>query len=549
MRGGLGDTLGHKSVLDKQRAAISKLRDQNQQLKADLLLENKFSVQPSNQNARNQINRLQDEDDFLARKVILEMRRCKMFDQQLGEIGGLLSTTRTLMGGIYSAKDQSQSVQKQIKILENRLEQSYVKYNQAITYNRTLREQINNLRRERIMFESINQNLERELQQLKADMAEMIQMAAALHTAKDKAMSEVHALKLQSEKEHTACEEEWKALTAMIEEDKRSRERARAEELAVRKKETDELLAKGVLGQDKKKKLSKGQWNVGFNKALAQNVAAEKVQMYGQAFEAIQQATGIDDIDKLVGTFMEAEDHNYTVFNYVNEVNAEIEKLEDQITTIRHEIEKYTESGIQINLAQTQKMKTVESHLDEVESTADLYDQRLLSAGEVMACMKTCITTLFESTGCNTPAVQQMLGEDGVTDSNILGHLGIIEQRANELLQAYAMRGGQGEEADALQEALIAQPLQANATRPYIVQELPSTSIRGQHQQHQQQAEEEDDADGEEADTDEIPLSREALSAKIMKSLPKKLETAIKLRPNSFQASGNGKKLVILSKK
>ncbi len=36
-----------------------------------------------------------------------------------------------------------------------------------------------------------------------------------------------------------------------------------------------------------------------YNKSLAQNVAAEKVQMYGQAFERIQQATGIDEIDQV----------------------------------------------------------------------------------------------------------------------------------------------------------------------------------------------------------------------------------------------------------
>jgi hypothetical protein len=43
-----------------------------------------------------------------------------------------------------------------------------------------------------------------------------------------------------------------------------------------------------------------------FNKALAQNVAAEKVQMYGQAFEKIQGATGIEDIDVLVNSFISA---------------------------------------------------------------------------------------------------------------------------------------------------------------------------------------------------------------------------------------------------
>jgi hypothetical protein len=67
--------------------------------------------------------------------------------------------------------------QKRIKLLENRLERAYVKFNQSITHNKQLREQINNLRRERIMFESIHSNLERELVKVKKDMAETIQIA------------------------------------------------------------------------------------------------------------------------------------------------------------------------------------------------------------------------------------------------------------------------------------------------------------------------------------------------------------------------------------
>lgn len=54
----------------------------------------------------------------------------------------------------------------------------------------------------------------------------------------------------------------------------------------------------------------------------------------------MQDATGIEDIDQLVNTFLAAEDQNYTLFNYVNEVNQEIEKLEDQINIMRSEINK-----------------------------------------------------------------------------------------------------------------------------------------------------------------------------------------------------------------
>lgn len=46
-------------------------------------------------------------------------------------------------------------------------------------------------------------------------------------------------------------------------------------------------------------------------------------------------AAGMKDIDAIVERFMEAEDANFSLFNYVNEVNAEVEKLEEQIAEIK----------------------------------------------------------------------------------------------------------------------------------------------------------------------------------------------------------------------
>ena len=59
--------------------------------------------------------------------------------------------------------------------------------------------------------------------------------------------------------------------------------------------------------------------------------------------------SGLEDIDLLVNTFITAEDQNYTLFNYVNEVNNEIEKLEDQTTTIKREIGRYKSGGTELD--------------------------------------------------------------------------------------------------------------------------------------------------------------------------------------------------------
>ena len=53
-------------------------------------------------------------------------------------------------------------------------------------------------------------------------------------------------------------------------------------------------------------------------------MSTEKVQSYSEAFLRITEATGIADVDVLVATFVNAEDENYRLFKYVEEVNQEV---------------------------------------------------------------------------------------------------------------------------------------------------------------------------------------------------------------------------------
>ena len=119
-----------------------------------------------------------------------------------------------------------------------------------------------------------------------------------------------------------------------------------------------------------------------FEQALRAVRAHPPVPVSRQAFEKIQQATGIEEIDLLVNTFISAEDQNYTLFNYVNEVNQEIEKLEDQITLIRGEIERYRETGQENDRSKSLQLRQVEDRLASAESQAELYEKRWVGRQE-----------------------------------------------------------------------------------------------------------------------------------------------------------------------
>ena len=264
-----------------------------------------------------------------------------------------------------------------------------------------------------------------------------------------------------------------------------------------------------------KKQVAKGQWGIAVDKSVQKSIV-EKVENYGEAFQKIQQATGISDIDELVNAFIDAEDQNFSLYNYVNELNAEVEKLEEQIKETKADIEKYKGQGASTDSQRKKILTDLETRLQKTESKADAYESKHSSALKTVNSLKSGIFNIFNKIGCNTPAVSEMLGDHGITEQNMMQYLGIIEQRTNEILQMYAasqaaMHGQDGTpgQGSAL-SSILGQGPQTAAGSLQISIEPPSTTD-----------DTELDSSDDEQDEDR-PLTREELKAKTMKNLSKR---------------------------
>jgi len=55
-----------------------------------------------------------------------------------------------------------------------------------------------------------------------------------------------------------------------------------------------------------------------------------------------------------------------------------------------------------------------------------------------MNTLKIGVQNIFDNIGCSNEHTKEIVGQHGVTESNIMQYLGIIEMRTNEILQMYA---------------------------------------------------------------------------------------------------------------
>ena len=79
----------------------------------------------------------------------------------------------------------------------------------------------------------------------------------------------------------------------------------------------------------------------------AEKTAEETVQAYREAFRKIRDIAGETDVNNLIAQYVKMEDKNFALFNYVNELNTEVETLQEQIAMTEEEIEKTKQKDVQ----------------------------------------------------------------------------------------------------------------------------------------------------------------------------------------------------------
>eukprot|EP00297_Palpitomonas_bilix_P000891 CAMPEP_0113874464 /NCGR_PEP_ID=MMETSP0780_2-20120614/4349_1 /TAXON_ID=652834 /ORGANISM="Palpitomonas bilix" /LENGTH=551 /DNA_ID=CAMNT_0000860241 /DNA_START=138 /DNA_END=1793 /DNA_ORIENTATION=+ /assembly_acc=CAM_ASM_000599 len=498
------------NTLRQQKLAITSLREENERLKEDLSMETKQSLVGSAIAGTEGLSRLQDQADSFTQKVEYEKKKIEDMEKELRDIQKKTLEQRQKMGGVNAVRDANKALDKQIKVLENRLDKSLVKFNESLAQNKRLRDEIDNLRRERVIFDGVYRKLEKELQENKKEMANIVETSNIAYEARDQAHHEMNVLRAMADKEQMAFEAEWRELGKQIEDEKKQRESVHSKD------------GRGELGTEEegklKKKIAKGAWNIAKDRAMQQS-AVEKVRSYEEAFERIKEATGIADIDELVTTFIEAEDQNYALFNYVNELNSEIEKMDEQILEVQSDIDKYKGQGAETENQRKKILKELEERLEKTTARVEYYRARSEASQKTIDTLKSGIQSLFYRIGCNTPTAKELLGEFGVEDANMMQYLGVIEQRTNEVIHAFVtaqLQNGSAKESvsdqaaaqGALQTVLGSGPSVPSGAAVVTVEPPAGTG--------------ENDSDNESDEDDERPLSREELKARTLQSITKR---------------------------
>lgn len=490
--------LESQDLIRRQLAEIENLRSERNDLVKNLnLAESKFNQDKDKSNT-NDLQRLLDEKDACEQEILEEKEVQKALDEEIKIWEKKVSDQRVSMGGSQATSSFSQRTQKRMSVLEGRLDRALSRYNMGLTKNATLRDHIQTLRIEKNRFQALYKKLEKELKDLKREIAQVIEASTLAYDQRDESQNKILLLRDKSEKDLQQFNGEIKELQRIIDHDKALRNFMNVKGITRNSGEN--------LGQQGKHTKRRGD-------------GRQSIESFEIAFREIEEITSESDMDVLVERFIQVEDSNFALFNYVNEQNNEIERIRDAIEQILQNIAEFKSEENRLE----EDHKAILSDLEESTSNAvqaKLYSkQRLKSTMKILEQLKQGISSLFEKIGCDGQLLNDMLGsEDGVKNDNVMQYLGLVEQKANELLAAQAYIDSQDldrpynpqEHARIMLGQAPTTPIQPILISP------PSTGFRDSENEEQ---------DGL-TDEDSRPLTQDELKMKIMKRVAKKEASA-----------------------
>eukprot|EP01006_Ploeotia_vitrea_P008632 TRINITY_DN20706_c0_g1_i1.p1 TRINITY_DN20706_c0_g1~~TRINITY_DN20706_c0_g1_i1.p1 ORF type:complete len:563 (-),score=120.03 TRINITY_DN20706_c0_g1_i1:100-1788(-) len=441
--------------LQRQKRELGNLKKDNEQLEQQIArLQGTYGHRPgsagtSGPGAGKRIQRARELDGrkdmlrTLEDKIAMEDQKIEEFESKIKTIKSKIGKARAGMGGINITKESNLMIDKQIKVLENRLDKALVKFNEALHINKELREQIDNLRRERGVFDTIYKKLERELQEKKKEMAFIIEVSNIAYEERDNATNELTQLKLYAAKEMQSFEETFKELDELLEEDRKMKE-AIKQRMNERKDKTGDKSP-----TDEESKANKRRQQQALNgkptpQTPSRSAGAElSPQNYEEAFNKIKAATNISDINLLVSKFLHSEDDNFSLFNYVNELNNEIEKLEDARNEIRSELERVKgANGGQGDQGRKAVLKGLEEKLNTEQGNSKRFAEMADKTTKLVEQIIACVDKIFNQLECEESRIIAQQGTAGLSENNLHLYLAAIELKTDEHLMRWRRMHG-----------------------------------------------------------------------------------------------------------
>lgn len=413
-----------ENTLRKQKITIETLVKEKKELEAMMHVASSRQNEKFDQRNVEKLVELLEREAQAQEELKKEKEAIAGVDEKVAAMREKINQQSKKMGGskdVYQEKHVANM--KLTRILENRLDEMTKKFSIALAGNLKLREHINHVEGQKARFLDLHKRLQAELIEGKKEIDRISEVATTHFTIRDEAQHRMASLRERADREMAVYNAEIKDVKRILEHDRKLRKfmTTKAEDRASILE--DELMVRAI------------------KKYEAQlNGLQQETSKFEEIFDKIKEATGIEDTDTLVESFIENEDRNFALYNYVNNMNTEIENLKDDIRRLKDEIELIKKEGVDSDVHRKEILNELEQKMVEVTDELTLVNKEYKASRRQLELLKPKVESVFNSIECDRSSIAELLGIGvSIDDNNIMQYLGIIEQKCNELLQNKAL--------------------------------------------------------------------------------------------------------------
>ena len=355
-------------------------------------------------------------------QIKAEMEEKKSFDDKISDIQNEFLVIKNEMGGLNATQALKERYEKHIRILENRLDKANQKFNDAIEYDKNLRNEIDKLRKERFFFENIYKKLEKELEKLRKDISKNLEEAYDNYEQRDLNQENFENLKAEMIKKET---EYTNILSGIANEMNIRNTRKKAQEKKELKSfqlnEDNSLPSKKYTRKLKTEQFAQQQQNL-----------YDRYQNLKFKFEKMMEFTNKKDIEELCDTFKKNVQENFDLFLSITMISNEAKKIDSEIKEMEEEISAYKkDKNSELEKEHEELIKDLQAKIKNLIEKQKEYDDDTKRYLKQFDSIKDQVDNLFNSLNCKV----DMSDEEKINtmgkpnENNIMDYFAQIEKK------------------------------------------------------------------------------------------------------------------------
>jgi hypothetical protein len=414
-------TLNARILRGTQETAITQLEKELKELDTNMKLANRPGMKKQDrENSKTLKNFMMSQDEYL-RLVNAETQDIQSLDRQISEIEENINAQHRQMGGVHDSHQRHVTTQHTIRVLENRLNKATREFNEMLAQNAKLREDIQHLRNQRGIFDTIHKLLCKNLIGKKREQLELIEQSTQAFDQRDEAEQNKATLQDRNQKDLVQYNMEYKELMRQLDHD-----------TALKKFLLDKAQERWELAESSANERKKN------FEAKSERQAEKTLKEFLDAFRAIKTITGEDQNEKLVERFIQMEDQNFAMFTYVNEINNQLVRKNDEIRMLENEIKIYKADAGESIEAKMSEFTEVDVIYQSKSGSATKTSSKMAEQTSLLSDLRAGVSKIFDNTSCSKDQIKNRLGnQTEVTNQNIMDYLSVIEEKANDMVKRH----------------------------------------------------------------------------------------------------------------